>query len=53
VTRSGLCSLSDAKHMIADGRTLLLAGDESLLSRLPPGNWIGGTAVNFIASDGG
>ena len=32
---------------------MLLAGDETLLSTLPPGKWIGGTSVNFIAENGG
>jgi hypothetical protein len=31
----------------------LLAGDEALLSKLPAGNWIAGTSVNFIAENGG
>jgi len=39
--------------MIGEGRVLLLAGDENLLSKLPAGKWIGGTSVNFVSSEGG
>lgn len=35
------------------GRPLFVAGDESLLRRLPKGDWVGGTTSYFIAADGG
>jgi hypothetical protein len=39
--------------MIKLGKTLLLAGDETLLAQLPAGNWIAGTTVSFMTEDGG
>ena len=53
MSKTNLCSVADVSKMIADGRILLLAGDEALLSQLPPGRWIGGTSVNFISDEGG
>lgn len=50
---TGLHSVADVSRMIENGRVLLLAGDENLLSKLPPGQWIGGTSVNFVAAEGG
>ena len=41
-----------ARRIIA-GQSLMLAGEEQLLSTLPPGNWIGGTIPYFMAGDGG
>jgi hypothetical protein len=41
------------KALIQSGRKLLLAGDESLLSVLPKGTWIGGTIPYFMAEEGG
>jgi hypothetical protein len=38
---------------IKSGRTFFLAGDESLLRRLPKGNWIGGTIPYFMDAKGG
>ena len=38
--------------MIAAGRPLLIAGDESLLTALPRGRWIGGTAPLPPEADG-
>ncbi|WP_374570100.1 hypothetical protein [Phenylobacterium sp.] len=46
-------TVAETARMIRDGRVLLLAGDEALLSALPAGRWIGGTAVNFISAEGG
>ena len=48
-----LLTLEETKARIAAGATLLLAGEEKLLSSLPPGNWIGGTIPYFMADDGG
>lgn len=49
----GLGTVSDVAKLISAGRVLLVAGDESLLSLLPKGNWVGGTAAYFMTSDGG
>ncbi len=38
---------------IESGKTLFLAGDESLLKTLPRGNWIGGTIPYFMDAVGG
>ncbi len=39
--------------MIKAGKSLILAGDEQVLSKLPRGNWIGGTIPYFVGSKGG
>jgi len=39
--------------MIQQGKNLLLSGDEDLLSKLPDGNWIGGTTPYFMTEQGG
>lgn len=39
--------------LIQQGKSLLLAGDETVLSQLPPGNWIGGTIPYFVGQAGG
>lgn len=41
------------QNLIKQGRTLLLAADERVLSQLPPGNWIGGTIPYFMTDRGG
>ena len=38
---------------INQGKNLLLAADEKILSQLPQGNWIGGTIPYFMAEQGG
>ncbi|CAO5682638.1 MAG: hypothetical protein HEEMFOPI_00764 [Holosporales bacterium] len=48
-----LLTVNAVSKLINDGRILLLAGDEALLSQLPSGKWIGGTSANFMTSDGG
>lgn len=48
-----LYTKSEVKAMIEQGKTLLLAGDESLLKDLPDGNWVGGTIPYFMTTDGG
>lgn len=53
MTKNGLYSVEDVAALIARGHILLLAGDEMLLSQLPAGTWVGGTAVSFMAEDGG
>ncbi|NPA69128.1 MAG: hypothetical protein GXO50_11005 [Chlorobi bacterium] len=40
--------------LLEEGKKLALAGDEEVLSKLPEGNWIGGTTPYFITEkDGG
>lgn len=48
-----LHTVDDVNAMIKDGRTLLLAGEESLLAQLSDGPWIAGTSANFMTSQGG
>ncbi|WP_432735737.1 DUF6976 family protein [Maridesulfovibrio sp. FT414] len=43
-----LLSVKEVSELIVAEKTLLLAGDESLLSQLPKGKWIGGTIPYFI-----
>jgi hypothetical protein len=46
-------TLEEAKKMIADGKLLHIAADESLLEQLPAGKWIAGTTPYFITGKGG
>ncbi|MBN1525776.1 MAG: hypothetical protein JW904_14960 [Spirochaetales bacterium] len=48
-----LVTIEEARKYIESGKVLSLAGDEALLSRLPKGNWIGGTIPYFIGDGGG
>jgi hypothetical protein len=48
-----LISVEDTVAKIANGRPLLLAGDEQVLRQLPSGNWIGGTIPYFMTEHGG
>ncbi len=48
-----LVSLEEAAALVSDGKMLSIAADASLLAKLPPGNWIGGTIPYFMAQDGG
>jgi hypothetical protein len=41
------------RDLIKDGKKLILAGDEKILSQLPSGDWIGGTIPYFMGPDGG
>ena len=45
---SGLYTIEEVSAMILEGKKLLLAGDTKLLSRLPKGDWIGGSTPYFI-----
>lgn len=49
----GLFGFDEVAALIGAGRALLLAGDESLLSRLPAGRWVGGTTALFMTAQGG
>ena len=53
MSNQGLYTVSDAASLITKGHVLLIAGDETLLRRLPKGTWIGGTSTNFMAPVGG
>lgn len=48
-----LYSVEELTKEIQLGKTFLLAGDEDVLSKLPQGNWIGGTIPYFMADNGG
>jgi hypothetical protein len=48
-----LVSVDRVKELLAAGRRLVLAGDESVLCQLPLGEWIGGTTPYFMTEDGG
>lgn len=44
---------NEVSKKIIDGDLLHIAGTESLLRKLPKGNWIGGSTEYFIAPEGG
>jgi len=46
-------TLDEAKELVDTGATLMIAGDEKLLSQLPVGSWIGGTIPYFMTDEGG
>ncbi|MCL2080574.1 MAG: hypothetical protein FWH16_00575 [Oscillospiraceae bacterium] len=48
-----LITLEAASKLIADGKTLHIAGTEAMLRKLPKGNWIGGSTEYFMTKDGG
>ena len=48
-----LVTPEEAAALINEGKALHIAGDDSLLSRLPRGKWIGGTTPYFITEEGG
>jgi hypothetical protein len=48
-----LLDKEQVKDLIKDNKRLILAGDEKVLSQLPPGNWIAGTIPYFMGTDGG
>lgn len=51
--RNMFLNLEEVKALIQESKLLHIAGDESLLSQLPKGNWIGGTTPYFITNEGG
>jgi hypothetical protein len=51
--RRQLLEVDAAAAVIERGETLLVAGDERCLARLPRGAWIGGTSPYFMAGEGG
>lgn len=48
-----LMTMAQASALIAEGRPVLVAGDEKLLRALPRGRWIGGSIPYFMAEAGG
>jgi len=48
-----LMDKEQVRDLIKDNKSLILAGDEKVLSQLPPGNWIGGTIPYFMGTEGG
>lgn len=46
-------TLHEVQKKFAEGRSLLLAGDETVLAQLPTGNWVGGTIPYFITKEHG
>lgn len=48
-----LLTVQETEKLIVAGKVLSLAADESLLTQLPTGNWIGGTIPYFIGEEGG
>jgi len=51
--RRHLLEAEEVAALIRSGETLLLAGDERPLSRLPRGKWIAGTIPYFMTEQGG
>jgi len=49
----GILDVEEVASLIEDGHTLLLAGEENLLRKLPQGKWIGGTIPYFITPEAG
>ncbi len=45
--------VAEVAERICQGQVLSLAGEESLLRQLPPGDWIGGTIPYFMSQSGG
>ena len=46
-------TVEKVKELLAQGKSLILAGSEAPLSVLPRGPWIGGTIPYFMTADGG
>ena len=46
-------TVEKVKELLAQGKSLILAGDEALLRMLPRGTWIGGTIPYFMTENGG
>ena len=48
-----IMNVEDVGKLLEKGNTLLLAGEEDLLRKLPKGRWIGGTIPYFITPENG
>ena len=46
--KPGLYTVEEVSALIREGKKLLLAGDDKLLSQLPKGDWIGACSWRFI-----
>jgi hypothetical protein len=46
-------TFEETSKLIAEGKTLHVAGNEELLKKLPEGKWIGGSTEYFISKEGG
>ncbi len=46
-----LYSIDEVVQFIEEGRYLVISGGEDILSKLPKGNWIGGTSTYFMNVD--
>jgi uncharacterized protein DUF6976 len=53
IMRRHLLEVDAVEALIRRGETLLLAGDERRLRRLPRGRWIAGTIPYFMSDEGG
>jgi hypothetical protein len=51
--KNELMSVADVNILIDAGKTLIIAGEEHLLTQLSKGNWIGGTTPYFMDHKGG
>ncbi|WP_108263152.1 DUF6976 family protein [Mangrovicoccus ximenensis] len=51
--KNKLMTIAEASAAISSGKTLLIAGSETVLRHLPKGRWIGGTSVYFLTAEGG
>lgn len=50
---NSLLTVPETNKLIAEGRSLMIAGDEAVLDKLHKGSWIGGTIPYFMTADGG
>ena len=48
-----LKTFEEVSAWIGEGRVLHIAGTETLLRKMPKGNWIGGSTEYFLTDDGG
>lgn len=48
-----LITLEETVRLINEGKILHIAADDTLLKKLPRGNWIGGTTPYFMSDEGG
>lgn len=53
ISAGRLISVDSAAALIRSGYHLSIAGDETLLRKLPAGHWIGGTIPYFMGQEGG
>ncbi len=51
--RRQLYNIDEVSQFIEEGRHLVISGGEEILSKLPKGNWIGGTSTYFMNIDQG